>query len=146
MKIESHFVVDLCTSSPIPIGGNLSIGNISPIPVSFDDQKHDVSVVDMDISYTTLNSPVVIDGLDIYDDVLLDAVQNRQIPNASADEFIEYSSCDLLEIPELEPNITIGTTTEPPSYVNSSEQVELNPSSKLPGPIICSGSMTISPP
>lgn len=90
MKIDSLFVVDLCTPSPIPIGDNLSIGNISPIPVSFED-RNDVSVIDTDMSYTTLNSPVVIDGLDIYDDIFRD----RQHPDAYPQELTLDSSCDL---------------------------------------------------
>lgn len=57
-----------------------------------------------------------------------------------------YSSFDLSEIPEVEPIIIIGNSTEPPSYVNDRDLVELNLSSELPDPITCSGSLTISPP
>lgn len=88
MKIDSSFVVDMCTPSLIPIDDNLSIGNILPIPISFDDQNHNASVVDMDIFYTTVNSPVVIDGMDIYENHIVHAVQEKQNPNAPVDDLI----------------------------------------------------------
>ncbi|KMZ66688.1 hypothetical protein ZOSMA_28G00460 [Zostera marina] len=82
--------VSLCTPSPP------SIGQKSPIPIVCNHQNDNVSELNMDVSYSSISSPVLLDGLDLYDYMLIDAIQNFQISSSPADEQSVDPSIDIL--------------------------------------------------
>ncbi|KMZ62935.1 hypothetical protein ZOSMA_434G00010 [Zostera marina] len=131
MTIDSTYVVDLCTSSPPSSVGALSTGKKSPIPRVLNHLNDNLSEINMDVSSSSIRSPVLLEGFEMYDYMLTDAIHNLHISSSPTDELLVDPSIDLpLENLHSDLMVDKADFIELLSCENSSRHVELSTSPK----------------
>ncbi|KMZ66392.1 hypothetical protein ZOSMA_29G00410 [Zostera marina] len=147
MNIDSTYVVDLCTSSPPPSVGSLSTGKKSPIPRVFKNLNDNLFEINMDVSSSSIRSPVLLEGFEMYDYMLTDAIHNLHISSSPTDELLVDPSIDL-PLENLDSDLLVDKAdfNELLSCQNSSRNVDLSSSPKQLDSIPILGCLDIQPP
>ncbi|KMZ74383.1 hypothetical protein ZOSMA_12G00690 [Zostera marina] len=148
ITLDSTSVVDLCTPSTQQFVGALPHLKKSSIPRSFNYQIDNLSENNLDISSSTIRSPVLLDGLDTYDYMLTDSIQKLQISSSTKEEsFVDSAVHPSLEI--LDSNINVDKANFITSVTcpnNTFRQVEISTSPKILHSNQTLGSLDIQPP
>ncbi|KMZ73598.1 hypothetical protein ZOSMA_146G00790 [Zostera marina] len=147
MTIDSTYVVDLYTSSPPPYVGSLSTGKKSPIPRLFKNLNDNLFEKNMDVSSSSISSPVLLEGCEMYDYMLIDAIHNLHISSSPTDELLVDPSIDI-PLENLDSDLLVDKNdfNELLSCHNSSRNVDLSSSPKKFDSIPILGSLDIQPP